>query len=122
VSTDLDSYLTSWDTSGVTVVAAPGLDDRNFEDTLEFFTQAFSADTGCDYVSTEEFDNNDAEYSVIGLYDVYDNCGGNNSLTRFVIGVFYDDYYDTLIIVGAQAVNDTDLEVIDQALATFWLL
>ena len=122
VSTDLDSYLTSWGTSGVTVVAAPGLDDRNFDDTLEFFTQAFYADTDCDYVSTEEFDNNDAEYSVIGLYDVYDNCGGNNSLTRFVIGVFYDDYYDTLIIVAAQAVNDTDLEVIDQALATFWLL
>lgn len=120
-STDVDSYLTSWDTSGVTVVAAPGLDDRNIDATLEFFTKNFVADEDCDYVETFDFDNGDEKYPVRGLYDVYENCGGTGG-PLFVVGAFHDEYYDTLVVVVAQAVNDYDLEVIDQALATFYML
>jgi hypothetical protein len=38
-----------------------------------------------------------------------------------VVGVFYDQFYDVLIVVAAQAVTDADLEVIDRALATFYM-
>jgi len=120
-STDVESYLSSWDTSGVTVVAAPGLDDRNIDATLEFFTKNFVADEDCDYVETFDFDNGDEKYPVSGLYDVYENCGGAGG-PLFVVGAFHDEFYDTLVAVVAQAVNDYDLEVIDQALATFYML
>lgn len=119
-STDLDSYLTTWGTSGVTVIAAPGLDEENFESTLEYFTKDFYADSDCEYDSSEQYDNADETYPVIGMYDVYRNCGGDGG-AWFVVGVFYDQYYDVLIVVAAQAVSDTDLEVIDHALTSFYL-
>jgi len=120
VSTDIQSYLTSWGTSGLTVIAAPGLDEKDFESTLEYFTADFFADSDCEYVTSQEYDNGDAETPVIGMYDVYQNCGGGGG-ARFVVGVFYDQFYDVLIIVAAQAVTDADLEVIDRALTTFYL-
>ena len=120
VSTDIGSYLTTWGTSGVTVIAAPGLDDQNFETTLEYFTKDFYADTDCEYVSSEQYDNGDEQLPVIGMYDVYGNCGGDGG-AWFVVGVFYDQFYDVLIVVAAQAVDDADLEVIDRALATFYM-
>ena len=120
VSTDIESYLTTWGTSGVTVIAAPGLDEENFESTLEYFTKDFYADSDCEYTTSERYDNGDAETPVIGMYDVYGNCGGDGG-AWFVVGVFYDQFYDVLIIVAAQAVDDGDLEVIDRALATFYM-
>jgi serine protease Do len=120
VSTDLESYLTTWDTSGLTVIAAPGLDDKNIETTLEYFTKDFFVDADCDFSASEEYDNEDEEYPVTGIYDVYENCGGPGG-AWFVVGVFYDQYYDVLIVVAAQAVTDADLEVIDRALATFYM-
>lgn len=120
VSTDIQSYLTTWGTSGLTVIAAPGLDEKDFESTLEYFTADFFADSDCEYVTSQEYDNGDAETPVIGMYDVYQNCGGGGG-ARFVVGVFYDQFYDVLIIVAAQAVTDADLEVIDRALTTFYL-
>jgi serine protease Do len=120
VSTDIESYLTTWGTSGVTVIAASGLDEDNFETTLEYFTRDFYADSDCEYVTSEQYDNGDDELPVIGMYDVYQSCGGDGG-AWFVVGVFYDQYYDVLIIVAAQAVTDADLEVIDRALATFYM-
>ena len=120
VSTDIQSYLTTWGTSGVTVIAAPGLDENNFASTLEYFTTDFYANSDCEYVTSQEYDNGDAETPVIGMYDVYENCGGDGG-ARFVVGVFYDQFYDVLIVVAAQAVTDADLEVIDRALATFYM-
>ena len=120
VSTDIQSYLTTWGTSGVTVIAAPGLDENNFASTLDYFTTDFYANSDCEYVTSQEYDNGDAETPVIGMYDVYENCGGDGG-ARFVVGVFYDQFYDVLIVVAAQAVTDADLEVIDRALATFYM-
>ena len=84
-----------------------------------YFTKDFSADTDCSYVDSTDYDNGDADYPVTGLYDVYKDCGGYGAW--FVVGVFYDQFYDTLIVVAAQAVEDADLEVIDRALATFYM-
>ncbi|MFN5603257.1 MAG: PDZ domain-containing protein, partial [Actinomycetes bacterium] len=120
VSTDIQSYLTTWGTSGVTVIAAPGLDENNFASTLVYFTTDLYANSDCEYVTSQEYDNGDAETPVIGMYDVYENCGGDGG-ARFVVGVFYDQFYDVLIVVAAQAVTDADLEVIDRALATFYM-
>lgn len=119
-STDLQAYLTTWGTSGMTVISAQGLDETNFDSTLEYFTKDFFADTDCSYVDSTDYDNGDADYPVIGLYDVYKDCGGPGG-AWFVVGVFYDQFYDTLIVVAAQAVEDADLEVIDRALATFYM-
>jgi serine protease Do len=119
-SENLDDYLGTWGTSGLTVIAAPGLDDNNFDATLEYFTKEFYVDADCEYLESDEYDNGDDEYPVYGMYDVYQNCGGDGG-AWFVVGVFYDQYYDVLIIVAAQAVTDADLEVIDRALATFYM-
>ena len=120
VSTDIQSYLTTWGTSGVTVIAAAGLDETNFESTLDYFTKDFYADSDCEYATSNQYDNNDPETPVIGMYDVYENCGGPGG-AWLVVGVFYDQFYDVLIVVAAQAVTDADLEVVDRALATFYM-
>lgn len=120
VSPDLEAYLTTWGTSGVTVISVQDLDETNFNSTIEYFTNDFFADTDCSYVDSSQYDNGDADYPVIGMYDVYEECGGPGG-AWFVVGAFYDQYYDTLIVVAAQAVEDADLEVIDRALATFYM-
>ena len=118
-ATDLNEYLTTWGTSGVTVIAAPGLDDSNFSSTLDYFAEEFFAASDCDYLTSEEYDNGDSQFPVYGIYDVYENCGGTGAW--FVVGAFYDQYYNAMVVVAAQAEEDADLEVIDRAIATVYL-
>ena len=112
VSYDLESYYDSWDVSGVTVIAAPGLDDSNFSSTLEYF----SPGGDCTYATTESFDNGD----LYGIYDVYLDCGGVDG-SYYVASAFYDAFYDAMVIVIAYAVDEFDLEVIDRALESVYL-
>ena len=112
VSPDLDNYYTTWSTSGLTVIAAPGLDDSNFASTLRFF----DANAACTYLTTEQFDNDD----LYGIYDVYFDCGGVDG-SYYVVSAFYDAFYDAMVIVLAYAVDEADLEVIDRALETVYL-
>lgn len=118
-ATDLDGYLTTWGTSGVTVIVAPGLDDSNFSSTLQYFADDFFATTDCSYLTSESYDNGDPDFPVYGVYDVYEDCGGAG--TWFVVGAFFDEYYNAMIVVAAAAVEDADLEVIDRAINTVYL-
>ena len=118
-SPNLEDFFNTWGTSGVSVIVAPGLDDSNFSSTLEYFANDFYAATDCDYRGSDNYDNGDSEFPVYGIYDVYENCGDVG--TWFVVGAFYDAYYDAMIVVAAAAVDDVDLEVIDRAINTVYL-
>jgi serine protease Do len=112
VSYDLEGYYQTWNTSGLTVIAAPGLDESNFASTLEFF----DASSACTYLTTENFDNGD----LFGIYDVYSDCGGVTG-SFYVVSAFYDAFYDAMVIVLAFAVDEIDLEVVDRALGSVYL-
>ena len=57
---------------------------------------------------------------MAGRFDLYSDCGGTGG-PLYVVGVFYDNYYEALIIVTATALEDADLEAIDHALETVYL-
>jgi len=110
-STNLQEFFDTWSTPGISVIAAPELDASNFESTLEFF-----APDSCDYLGRDTFEGQD----LIGEFDVYVDCGGVVGMF-YVVGAFYDVYYDAMVIVLAQVSDESELEVIDQALDTVYL-
>jgi serine protease Do len=110
-STDLQEFFNTWSTPGISVIAAPELDSSNFESTLEFF-----APEACDYLGRDVFEGHD----LIGEFDVYVDCDGVDGMF-YVVGAFYDVYYEAMVIVLAQVSDESELEVIDQALNTLYL-
>lgn len=112
VAADLSTYFSTWSMSGLSVIAALGLDDSNFNSTLQFFDSSGA----CTYLTREDFDNGD----LYGVFDVYIDCGGVDG-SYWVVGAFYDAFYDLMVIVQAYAVDEADLEVIDRALETVYL-
>lgn len=110
-STNLQEFFDTWSTPGISVIAAPELDSSNFESTLEFF-----APETCDYLGRDTFEGHD----LIGQFDVYVDCGGVAGMF-YVVGAFFDIYYEAMVIVLAQVSDESQLEVIDQALDTVYL-
>lgn len=110
-STDLDGFFDTWNTPGIIVVAAPELDASNFDSTLEFF-----APDECDSLGSDTFEGRD----LIGKFDVYVDCGGVDGM-YYVVGAFFDVIYEAMVIVLAQVMDESQLEVIDQALDTVYL-
>ena len=110
-STDLDSFFSTWDTPGISVIAAPELTTDDFVSTLDFF-----APDECVRTASDNFEGKD----LIGVYDVYENCGGISGVI-FVVGAFYDSFYESMVIVLVQVNDASQLEVIDQALNTVYL-
>ncbi len=110
-STNLEDFFNTWDTPGIQVVVAPELTPDDFQSTLDFF-----APDRCDYLASDSFEGQD----LIGEFDVYVDCGGVDGMF-FVVGAFYDSFYEAMVIVLAQVMNEEDLEVIDQALNTLYL-
>jgi len=110
-SSDLNGFFNSWDVPGIQVIAAPGLNQNNFSSTLEFF-----APSQCDYQTSDTFEAND----LVGVYDVYTNCGGISNVF-YVVGAFYDSFYEAMVVVLVQVNDQSQLEVIDRALNTVYL-
>jgi len=55
-----------------------------------------------------------------GKYDVFEKCGGSGGPSELVLtAVPKDNSNDYLILVAVTVVSDSDLEALDQILATF---
>lgn len=112
-STDLDGYYNTWTTPGVffgastTLVSSytpeQALDDLDFSDS-------------CAFESREEY--SDAFYT--GFYDIWTNCGGEDTLFISLAAVPEDSAF--LIVVQVQVVSDADLEALDHILNSFFVV
>jgi serine protease Do len=128
---DGSAWVLDNETIGVSLLAAPNLDD--------FFSRwttpgvSFRASSELNYTETEVLDlfdysnecaydkrytYSDALYS--GYYDVWVNCGGQDVV--FVILAAMPQERDFLILVQVQVVTGDDLEALDQILGSFVVL
>lgn len=108
---DLDGLYNRWDTPGIIVAAAPGLNDSDIANVLTFFQPA-----DCSWDSSNDYSTS----TMVGSFDLYYDCGGSGGAT-YVVGAFYDNYYEAIIIVAATGLVDADFTAIDHALETVYL-
>lgn len=116
------------ETIGLSVVAAPSVDDFNntwgtpgvffgatdqFTVTVDELLDIFDLSSDCTYSERTAYD--DGAYT--GNYDVWLNCGGTDTLLVVLAATPADASYHTLVMV--QVVSDADLAALDQILATF---
>lgn len=116
------------ETIGLSVVAAPSVDDFNnswdtpgvffgatdqFTVSIDEVLDLFDLSTDCTYSERAAYD--DGTYT--GQYDVWLNCGGTDTLLVVLVATPPDASYHTLVMV--QVVSDADLAALDQILATF---
>ncbi len=109
-STDLDGYFGTWTTPGIFFGASPSLGDSwSLDDMLDYhgFPDA------CIDGGREAYD--DGLY--VGLWDVWESCGGTDSSIVNVAAQPADGSF--VMLVQMQVVTDADLDALDQALATF---
>lgn len=109
-STNIDGYLSTWTTPGMFFGASETLaaqyDVRTYLDGFNF------ADS-CVYDG--RFDYSDQLYT--GSYDLYSNCGGEDS--SFLILVVEPATQDALLLLQVQMVSDADQEALQNMLDTF---
>ncbi len=116
------------ETIGLSVVAAPSVDDFNnswgtpgvffgatdqFTVSIDELLDLFDLSGDCTYSERTAYD--DGAYT--GQYDVWLNCGGTDTLLVVLAATPPDASYHTLVMV--QVVSDADLAALDQILATF---
>lgn len=104
---DLNAFNNSWATPGVFFAAAPS--DVGEENLLDAFDLAGS----CSHAGREAYE--DPLYT--GLYDVWENCGGEGTLVVVLAAVPEDRSFTILVTV--QAVSDADLDALDHILDSF---
>lgn len=105
-STDLDAFANS---------QAPGLVFTRIEGSTGDMnvTLAQFAPTGCTDAGT--FDYSDAKFT--GKYQVWANCDGTDTMLITVAAVPADGAYTAILVI--QALTESDLDVLDQAFASF---
>jgi serine protease Do len=106
---DLNGFNTTWTTPGVFFGASIVLADYTEPELLDFFDYSDS----CSYGGREAYE--DALYS--GVYDVWSECGGTNSM--YVVVSASPESQAYIILVGVQVVTEADLAALDQILNTF---
>jgi serine protease Do len=128
--TDGGAWVLGGDEIGVSVSAAPSLTGYNatwttpgifFGASRQLVTQVstdelldmFSWEGACDGPDRDDYD--DGLYT--GRWDVWENCGGTDTL--FVNVAAMPDDQSFMMLVQVQVVNDADLEALDRALSTF---
>jgi serine protease Do len=108
-STDLDGFINGFDTPGMQFVL---FGPTNPEDMLARWEQS----GGC-------VDGGIYEYSdpvFTGLYQIWEDCGDNGTITVVLAAVPDDGAYTALMIVGI--VTDADFDALDTLFATFNVL
>jgi serine protease Do len=105
---NLEDYYDAYGTSGMTFALFGPTD-------VEALLERYAA-SGCDFYGT--YDYSDPVFT--GLYDVWDNCGGGDTVTVVLSAVPDGDGYTALMIV--QIVTDADWDALDELFATFNVL
>ena len=112
VSTDIDGFLTGWDTPGLQLIASPALAGADPAEKLAEYLTTIPDDCTLD----DEGDFDDGLY--IGRYQYFTDCGG---LDTDFVGLVATDYDNThLIYLAVQMVDSSDkTTVLDEILNTF---
>ena len=111
VSPDLAGFEGTWGTPGATVYASQtaGLTPDASADLLTVGL----AEQGCVSTGREPFDDG----LHTGVWEIFTGCGGQ--ATFVVVGANdYDGTYS--VLVAGQTITDSDLDALDQVLATFY--
>jgi len=108
---NLDSFLSSWSTPGVTFNASADL-GMNATEVLELIDYTES----CTYSGRQDY--SDELYT--GQYDVWENCGGEGTMGIVLAAAPADNSFMTLVMV--QVVSDADLDALDNILASFQVI
>lgn len=114
-STDLNAYRNTWSTSGIEVIFSKDLDVEAIDDVLLGIDSGLSLSSQCVPEDSQEYSNG----YVTGVYIVYSNCAGEEML--FFTGAFWDPVSNGLLIITAQALDEADLNAIDQVLASLYV-
>ena len=111
-SSDLDAFLTTWNTPGIIVTAssdaAQSMNEVAFLDDLQ---PGFASQ--CTYVGRSDYD--DGLYH--GQFDVFEQCGGTEA--QYLVLAAVPNSRAFVIVVQVQVNAQRDLEALDRALATF---
>lgn len=109
-SPDVAGFNESWDVPGIMVALAPGYTAADIDATLD----AIAPDS-CTFSSRNDYST---DY-LSGKFDVFESCGGTGTIA--VYGAFIDNYSGAMVIIAAAAVEDSDLQAIDNALLTVFI-
>lgn len=113
-SSNLQAFMSGWDTPGVILTASYDLaDSYNEESYLDRLAENF--DQACTYGG--RFDYSDPLYA--GFYDLFEECGGTGAM-YVIVSVMPEDR-SALIGVQIQVNEERDFAALDQVLATFTL-
>ncbi len=104
----LDDYYETWDSPGVFFGAS-----RTLEKSPAALLDESDYSGACTYAG--RFDYSDSLYT--GMYDLWTECGDNDSVYMVLYAMPEDSSFVTLVAV--QAVTAEDLEALNQILATF---
>jgi serine protease Do len=109
-ASNLDDFYNAYDTPGVVFFASEAMAEiASIEDLLAL------GDSSTDCVYEGRYDYEDALYT--GAYDLYNSCGGSDSILVILAAFPDDNSYATLLII--QAVSDADLTAVDHIMDTF---
>jgi len=111
VAPDLAGYQGTWGTPGATVYASQTA-AMTPDASADLLTSGL-AEQGCVSTGREPFDDG----LHTGVWEIFTGCGGQ--ATFVVVGA--TDYAGTYsVLVAGQAIADSDLDALDQVLATFY--
>ena len=113
-SPNLDAFNNTWTESGVFFGASDDLARLGgYVQLLDINRDNWSS--SCDIEG--RYDYEDAVF--YGKYDVFTNCGGEDTIFLVLTAVPFDNPESMLILVQVQIVKDADLDALDNILATF---
>lgn len=113
-STDLTSYNNGYDTPGMFFAASADMAKiGGYMQLLEGLRPWYNSDCTLDGT----YDYSDTVYE--GKYDVWKNCGLNNTMVVSLAARPINDPTGYLIVVEVKIVTDADLDALDQILNTF---
>ncbi|HFQ92383.1 MAG TPA: PDZ domain-containing protein, partial [Anaerolineae bacterium] len=107
---NINDFDNTWTTPGVFFAASASIAERmSVNDVLDAFD--FSAD--CQYEGRTDY----SDEVFTGVYDLWSNCGGQNSTLLTLAAMPQTQDYTVLVIT--QIVSDADLEALDHILNSF---
>jgi len=112
-SSDLNGYLTTWGTPGVTIVASADAVGEVSPEQMMVDSTAGLEGSGCSLADEDVYDDG---YHV-GTYTYWTGCGGSAS---YVVVTATSTAGDYVVAVAVQAITDDDLEAIDRVLGSFY--
>ncbi len=114
-SPNLQDFANSWAVPGVIFNVSDDLARLGgYVQLLDIYRETYLQDCDLD----ARYDYEDSAFR--GKYDVFEKCGGSGGPSELVLtAVPKDNSNDYLILVAVTVVSDSDLEALDQILATF---